>query len=92
MHEDDSLLRSDLVDLTSVDFGRLKELPESALAASLWRILQEAAEDAEPIAGFHSAPIAAHRIRERRNAGHPDPDGHQRSAAAEGDDGTDDRD
>jgi FXSXX-COOH protein len=57
--EEDALLRSELVDLTGVDFGRLAALPESVLAASLRRIFREASEDAEPIAGFHSAPPSA---------------------------------
>jgi FXSXX-COOH protein len=57
--EEDEPFRSDLVDLTGIDFGRLAALPESVLAASLRRIFREAVEDAEPIAGFHSAsPIA----------------------------------
>jgi FXSXX-COOH protein len=72
--EEDALLGSDLVDLTGVDFGQLAALPESVLAASLRRIFQEAAEDAEPIAGFHSAPPVARPGSGSGSAPWPDTD------------------
>lgn len=46
---------SDLVDLSKVSLADLRDLPDSAVAESLRRIVAELDQDAEPVAGFQSA-------------------------------------
>ncbi|MDT3444366.1 MULTISPECIES: FxSxx-COOH cyclophane-containing RiPP peptide [unclassified Pseudofrankia] len=64
MNESPPEIVTDLVDLTKVDFERLsstiseqagESAPDSALAHSLRRILQEARDPASAIAGFKSS-------------------------------------
>lgn len=43
-----------LVDVSGLDWKRLRELPDDALAVSLRRIFAELDSNAEPVAGFQS--------------------------------------
>jgi FXSXX-COOH protein len=50
----DTRLRSDLVDLSGVDFDQLDALPPSVLARSLRRVLQENASNIDHYAAFQN--------------------------------------
>jgi FXSXX-COOH protein len=54
MSNSEAELRSDLLDLTGVDFDRLAELPGSALVNSLRRILEENENGLEQYASFQN--------------------------------------
>lgn len=50
----DAGLRSDLVDLSGVDFGLLADLPESVLARSLERVLRDNTSATDHYASFQN--------------------------------------
>lgn len=54
MGTDESELESDLVDLTGISLERISLLPDSALAASLRRILTDDSDATERYAGFQN--------------------------------------
>ncbi|MFD0923080.1 FxSxx-COOH cyclophane-containing RiPP peptide [Saccharopolyspora rosea] len=54
MGDGEADLRSDLIDLTEVDLARLAELPSSALAVSLRRILQDDGTSPDQYASFQN--------------------------------------
>ncbi|MCI2418132.1 hypothetical protein MOQ72_11905 [Saccharopolyspora sp. K220] len=54
MSNGEAELRSDLLDLTGVDFDRLAELPSSALVKSLRRIFQENQDGLDQYASFQN--------------------------------------
>jgi FXSXX-COOH protein len=50
----DASLKSDLVDLSGVDFDQLDALPPSVLTRSLHRVLRENASNADHYAAFQN--------------------------------------
>jgi len=51
----DGVLESELLDVTGIDLARLEALPDSALRASLRRILAENLETPDQYAAFQSS-------------------------------------
>ncbi|MFJ8959055.1 FxSxx-COOH cyclophane-containing RiPP peptide [Lentzea sp. NPDC102401] len=54
MEQHDASLKSDLVDLSGVDFDQLDTLPSSVLTRSLHRVLRENASNIDHYAAFQN--------------------------------------
>lgn len=54
MGHDEAELRSDLVDLTGVDWNQLSEMPDSVLARSLRRVLRDNNNSVDQYASFQN--------------------------------------
>ena len=54
MEQHDASLKSDLVDLSEVDFDQLDALPSSVLTRSLRRVLRENASNIDHYAAFQN--------------------------------------
>jgi len=57
MQTSQSDVSTEIADLTGVTWSDLEELPETALAASLRRILRDAKDTRSPLASFQSALV-----------------------------------